>query len=108
MTGIAASIGLGLCFLGWLFYWGVNKFMYEKYYDTWHAIKYFDLGLRLSNYLFDRGIKDWRNDLITRVILLVFNSLYFIIIFGGPILFFVLAYLSGGPIENFLRAQFLN
>ena len=108
MTGIAASIGLGLCFLGWLFVWGVNKFMYEKYYTTWHAIKYFDVGLRLSNYLFDRGIKDWRNDLITGAILLVFNSLYFIITFGVPILFFVLAYFSGISIENFLRAQFLN
>ena len=108
MTGIAASIGLGLCFLGWLFVWRVNKFMYEKYYDTWHAIKYFDVGLRLSNYLFDRGIKDWRNDLITGAILLVFNSLYFIITFGVPILFFVLAYFSGISIENFLRAQFLN
>ena len=108
MTGIAASIGLGLCFLGWLFVWGVNKFMYEKYYTTWHAIKYFDVRLRLSNYLFDRGIKDWRNDLIIIVILLVFNSLYFIIIFGGPILFFVLAIYSGISIENFLSAQFLN
>jgi len=108
MTGIAASIGLGLCFLGWLFVWGVNKLMYEKYYKTWHAIKYFDLGLKLSNYLFDRGIKDWRNELITGVVTLVFYCLVFIIIFGGSVLISVLVYFSGGPIENFLRAQFFN
>ena len=108
MTGIAASIGLGLCVLGWLFVWGGNKFMQEKYYKTWFAIKYFDVGVRTSNYLFDRGIKDWRNDLITGVVTLVFYCLAFIIIFGGPILFFVLAIYSGISIENFLRAQFLN
>ena len=108
MTGIAASIGLGLCFLGWLFVWGVNKFMYEKYFRTWNAIKNYQPGHRTSNYLFDRGIQDWRNDLITGVVTLVFYCLAFIIIFGGPMLFFVLAIYSGISIENFLRAQFLN